>query len=125
MMFHLKVLFFYCYCCEISHLQTIITQINHAIGASGVVSQECKTVVDQYGKTILEMLLAEVHVHIMFTISFADLWQIFYLGITNAYESCCPESIFNFCFCCRASYRHNLKKSVHKLASVFLMELGA
>ncbi|KAF3443448.1 hypothetical protein FNV43_RR13130 [Rhamnella rubrinervis] len=38
---------------------TIITQINHAIGASGVVSQECKTVVEQYGKTILEMLLAE------------------------------------------------------------------
>lgn len=38
---------------------TVITQINHAIGASGVVSQECKMVVDQYGKTILEMLLTE------------------------------------------------------------------
>lgn len=38
---------------------TVITQINHAIGASGVVSQECKTVVAQYGKTILEMLLAK------------------------------------------------------------------
>lgn len=38
---------------------TIITQINHAIGASGVISQECKTLVDQYGKTILEMLIAE------------------------------------------------------------------
>ncbi|KAK4492787.1 hypothetical protein RD792_000109 [Penstemon davidsonii] len=38
---------------------TIVTQINHAIGASGVVSQECKSVVSQYGKTILEMLLAE------------------------------------------------------------------
>lgn len=38
---------------------TVITQINHAIGASGVVSQECKMVVGQYGKTILEMLLAE------------------------------------------------------------------
>lgn len=38
---------------------TVITQINHAIGASGVVSQECKTLVDQYGKTILEMLIAE------------------------------------------------------------------
>lgn len=118
MMFHLEVFFFSCYCCEISHLQTIITQINHAIGASGVVSQECKTVVDQYGKTILEMLLAEVHVHIMFMISFADLWQIFYLGIINVY-------IFNFCFCCHAFYRHNLKKSVHKLVSVFSMELGA
>ncbi|KAL3848987.1 hypothetical protein ACJIZ3_010869 [Penstemon smallii] len=38
---------------------TIVTQINHAIGASGVVSQECKSVVSQYGKSILEMLLAE------------------------------------------------------------------
>lgn len=40
----------------------MITQINHAIGASGVVSQECKTVVDQYGKIILEMLLAQVSI---------------------------------------------------------------
>ncbi|XP_010244475.1 PREDICTED: aspartic proteinase A1-like isoform X2 [Nelumbo nucifera] len=38
---------------------TIITEINHEIGASGVVSQECKTVVAQYGQVILEMLLAE------------------------------------------------------------------
>lgn len=35
---------------------TIITQINHAIGASGVVSQECKSVVSEYGKTILDLL---------------------------------------------------------------------
>ncbi|XWS36782.1 hypothetical protein CRYUN_Cryun20dG0115500 [Craigia yunnanensis] len=38
---------------------TIITQINHAIGASGVISQECKAMVSQYGKTILEMLVSE------------------------------------------------------------------
>lgn len=38
---------------------TVITEINHAIGASGVISQECKTVVDQYGKMIIEMLLAQ------------------------------------------------------------------
>ncbi|KAA8524705.1 hypothetical protein F0562_011128 [Nyssa sinensis] len=38
---------------------TVIAQINHAIGASGVLSQECKTVVSQYGKTILDMLVAE------------------------------------------------------------------
>lgn len=38
---------------------TVITQINHAIGASGIVSQECKTVVAQYGKVILEMLIAQ------------------------------------------------------------------
>ncbi|XP_068664571.1 aspartic proteinase-like isoform X2 [Aristolochia californica] len=38
---------------------TIIAEINHAIGAQGVVSQECKTVVSQYGETIMELLLAE------------------------------------------------------------------
>lgn len=38
---------------------TIITQVNHAIGASGVVSQECKAVVEEYGETIIEMLLAQ------------------------------------------------------------------
>lgn len=34
--------------------------INHAIGAKGVVSQECKAVVEQYGVTIMDLLLAEV-----------------------------------------------------------------
>ncbi|XP_076928717.1 cyprosin-like [Bidens hawaiensis] len=38
---------------------SIITQINQAIGAEGVVSQQCKTLVDQYGRTIIEMLLSE------------------------------------------------------------------
>ncbi|KAJ7960800.1 Aspartic proteinase [Quillaja saponaria] len=36
---------------------TIITEVNHAIGASGVISQECKAIVAEYGETILEMLL--------------------------------------------------------------------
>ncbi|XP_072995082.1 aspartic proteinase oryzasin-1-like [Typha latifolia] len=38
---------------------TIITEINQKIGASGIVSQECKTVVAEYGQQILELLLAE------------------------------------------------------------------
>ncbi|XP_061336920.1 aspartic proteinase-like isoform X2 [Gastrolobium bilobum] len=38
---------------------TVITMINQAIGASGVVSKECKSVVEQYGQTILELLSAE------------------------------------------------------------------
>ncbi|KAJ8764619.1 hypothetical protein K2173_006701 [Erythroxylum novogranatense] len=38
---------------------TVITQINHAIGASGIISQECKTMVAQYGKMIIEMLVAK------------------------------------------------------------------
>ena len=43
-----------------SHLQTIITEVNHAIGATGVVSQECKAVVAEYGETIIKMLLEKV-----------------------------------------------------------------
>ncbi|XP_028797167.1 cyprosin [Neltuma alba] len=39
---------------------TVIAQINHAIGAAGLVSQECKTLVNQYGKTIIDMLINEV-----------------------------------------------------------------
>ncbi|KAK6265010.1 hypothetical protein SCA6_020444 [Theobroma cacao] len=38
---------------------TVITMINHAIGATGVVSQECKAVVQQYGQTIIDLLIAE------------------------------------------------------------------
>ncbi|CAI0436365.1 unnamed protein product [Linum tenue] len=37
----------------------IITEVNHAIGATGVVSQECKLVVSEYGETIIRMLLAK------------------------------------------------------------------
>ena len=37
----------------------VITMINQAIGASGIVSQECRSVVDQYGQTILQLLLSE------------------------------------------------------------------
>lgn len=40
--------------------QSVITMINHEIGADGVVSQECKAVVSQYGSTIVDLLLAEV-----------------------------------------------------------------
>ncbi|RLM93831.1 aspartic proteinase oryzasin-1-like [Panicum miliaceum] len=39
----------------------IITQINEKIGAAGVVSQECKAVVSQYGQRIIDQLLAETH----------------------------------------------------------------
>jgi len=45
-------------------MQAIITQINEKIGAAGVVSQECKTVVSQYGEKILDQLLAEVRTFI-------------------------------------------------------------
>lgn len=38
---------------------TVVAMINHAIGAAGVVSQECKTVVEQYGQVIMDLLMAE------------------------------------------------------------------
>lgn len=39
---------------------TVVTMINQAIGATGIISQECKAVVTQYGQTIMDLLLAEV-----------------------------------------------------------------
>ncbi|XP_072960150.1 aspartic proteinase-like isoform X2 [Typha angustifolia] len=38
---------------------TVVAQVNHAIGAEGVISMECKEVVQQYGELILEMLIAQ------------------------------------------------------------------
>jgi hypothetical protein len=37
-------------------MQAIITEINEKIGSASVVSQECKTVVSQYGQQILHLL---------------------------------------------------------------------
>ena len=37
-----------------------MAQINEAIGASGLASQECKNVVSQYGDMIMELLMAQV-----------------------------------------------------------------
>lgn len=41
-------------------MQATVTEINHAIGATGVVSEECKIIVSQYGQAILDLLSAEV-----------------------------------------------------------------
>ncbi|KQK07662.1 aspartic proteinase [Brachypodium distachyon] len=37
----------------------IVAQVNHAIGAEGIISTECKEVVSQYGEMILDLLLAQ------------------------------------------------------------------
>ncbi|KAF8387600.1 hypothetical protein HHK36_026253 [Tetracentron sinense] len=39
---------------------TVVTEINHAIGAEGVVSMECKLVVSQYGEMIWDLLVSGV-----------------------------------------------------------------
>ena len=57
--------------------QTIITQINHAIGAEGIVSVECKEVVRQYGNLIIDLLIAKVGQRwLLFVYTFRnlDLW---------------------------------------------------
>ncbi|KAM7474383.1 hypothetical protein LguiB_021626 [Lonicera macranthoides] len=36
--------------------ETIVTEINHAIGAKGVVSMECKQVISQYGEMTWDLL---------------------------------------------------------------------
>ncbi|KAL3688630.1 hypothetical protein R1sor_014939 [Riccia sorocarpa] len=38
----------------------IVTEINQAIGATGIVSQECKMVVDQYGEMIIDALMQQM-----------------------------------------------------------------
>jgi len=38
---------------------TVIAEVNQMIGAAGVVSQQCKAVVAQYGEKIMEMLVAK------------------------------------------------------------------
>lgn len=38
----------------------VVTEINHAIGAEGIVSTECKEVVSQYGEVIWELLISGV-----------------------------------------------------------------
>lgn len=42
--------------------QRVIAQINHAIGAVGIVSFECQTVVSNYGDRIWEYLISGVGV---------------------------------------------------------------
>lgn len=41
-------------------MQTVIAQINQAIGALGVASQACKNVVEQYGESIIDLLFSVV-----------------------------------------------------------------
>ncbi|CAH1416409.1 unnamed protein product [Lactuca virosa] len=38
----------------------VVTKLNQTIGAHGLMSQECKTLVEQYGKSIIDMLLSDV-----------------------------------------------------------------
>jgi len=50
-LFHLVHLFLLSSC-----LQSVVTQINHAIGAEGYVSFECKNIIHTYGDSIWEFI---------------------------------------------------------------------
>lgn len=56
-----------------NYLQSIVTQINDAIGVTSVKSHECKAVVSQYGEVIIEMLLSEVSPDVFPTNIFQNL----------------------------------------------------
>lgn len=43
-----------------SPLQNIVVSINRAIGAAAVAHPECKAIVSQYGRAIMDLLLAKV-----------------------------------------------------------------
>lgn len=60
--------------------QMVIAQINHAIGAKGVVSVECKQVVSQYGEMIWDLLVSKVK-------SFCQFFAIRYRILVN-HEHC-------------------------------------
>lgn len=47
-----------------------MTEINHAIGAEGIISAECKEVVSQYGDLIWELLVSGVSFLLPFSLHF-------------------------------------------------------
>ncbi|CAN1147116.1 Aspartic proteinase A1 [Linum perenne] len=67
---------------------TIIAEVNHAIGATGVASQECKAVIAQYGETIIKMILEKV-------LMLALFHCVFFLNFTHSMgiESVVTKSI--------------------------------
>lgn len=46
-------------CCVLT-LQSAVAQINHIIGAEGIASLECQTVISNYGNLIWEYLVSGV-----------------------------------------------------------------
>lgn len=77
--------------------------INQAIGANGVVSQECKAVVDQYGQTIIDLLVAEVNTGLLLiSISLIFSYQVIQLIILfcpfhNEWKRFCLSMSIHLC----------------------------
>ena len=60
-----------------------MAQINEAIGASGLASQECKSVVSQYGDMIMELLMAQVHFPLILEIYLNNVWLITLISLAS------------------------------------------
>lgn len=60
-----------------------MAQVNHAIGAKGVLSTECKMLVSQYGDMIWDLLVNGVHISFPFP---ADVYILFHIGIKNNWK---------------------------------------
>ena len=60
--------------------QPVVAEINHAIGAEGVLSVECKEVVSQYGELIWDLLVSGVSVKIEYAFS---LWYFSHLHVNS------------------------------------------
>ena len=60
-----------------------MAQINEAIGASGLASQECKSVVSQYGDMIMELLMAQVRFPLILEIYLNNVWLITLISLAS------------------------------------------
>lgn len=85
--------------------QSIVTQINHAIGAEGVVSMECKQIVSEYGDMIWDLLVSGV--------------CSFFPSCNLSFVSSCKNYSILFVTICSC----NLAKFVRNLDYVLLVEL--
>lgn len=90
--------------------QGVITQVNHAIGAEGVVSIECKQVISDYGEQIWDLLVAGV-------CSLCNLFTIFIHRLVVSTVSRSQHISIVIC-------RYNLTKFVYRLVYVLPRGIG-
>ena len=88
-----------------------MTEINHAIGAEGIVSQECKEVVSQYGNMIWDLLISRVSEFIIFATSHSP-----YITVIFSFQGKMLKLNFHV-------NRYNLMQYVHRLVYVTSMGL--
>lgn len=102
--------------------QTVVTEINHAIGAEGLISSECKEIVSQYGNLIWDLLVSGVgflflYFFLFINISLQYLYQELDMklysihGLQVAPDKICSE----IGVCVFGRDKHERSKSFHNL----------